>query len=75
MPTKPELIRAVRTHAEAHYNEGAWDYVVEAYEDEDLTEVIGDAGTAEEAIRRVGDVLDLQVEYRQEHTPIAGWHY
>jgi hypothetical protein len=60
------LIQAVRDHAQAHYDEDGWDYVVEAWEDEELAEDIGDAATAEEAIARIGRIVSLQAEHRQE---------
>lgn len=69
-----ELIKAIREHAKAHYDEG-WDIIVEAYEDSEIVEEIGDATTPEQAISRMAEIVELRNDYRQDHTPIAGWHY
>jgi hypothetical protein len=61
-----DIIAAVRVHAKAHYNEGGWDYVVEAYDDSEILEEIGDAKTAEEAIRNIGKILKLRDDYRKD---------
>lgn len=69
-----ELIEAVREHAKAHYDEG-WDIIVEAYEDREIVEAYGDATTPEQAIASMAEIVELRNDYRQDHTPIAGWHY
>lgn len=33
-----EIIRGLREHALRHYDEDGWDYIVEAYDDEELVE-------------------------------------
>ncbi len=60
------LIAAVRAHARAHYEEGGWDYVVEAFDDEDLAADIGRATTPEDAIAAVQEVLQLLDDRRQD---------
>lgn len=67
------LIRAVREHALANYNEGGWDYVVESYEDGDILEDIGDAATVEEAIARVAKMVGILDEHRKEIRATAEW--
>lgn len=72
--TGRELVKAVRDHAQAHYDEG-WDVIVEAYEDSEIVEAYGDATNPEQAIARMAEIVELRNDYRQDHTPIAGWHY
>lgn len=61
-----DLIAAVRKHAMLHYNEGGWDYVVEAYEDADILEAIGRARTVAGAIRNVGREVGLRHDYAED---------
>lgn len=63
-----DLIKAVRAHALAHYEEDGWDYVVECYEDADLQQLIEEEGatTAEEAIKALGKVMKLKDDYRKD---------
>ena len=35
-----EIVKALRRYALEHYEEDGWDYVVEAYDDEELLEEI-----------------------------------
>jgi hypothetical protein len=35
-----EIIKALRAHAEAHYTEDGWDYLVECFDDEDVERVL-----------------------------------
>ena len=61
-----ELIEAVRAHALKHYSEGGWDYVVEAWDDEDLAEFIGKARTPQGAIKAVGKFVKARHEYAED---------
>lgn len=63
---KEALIAAVREHAQKHYEEGGWDYVVECYEDADILEEIGDARTPAQAIANVKRIVNLRDERRRE---------
>ena len=48
------LVSAVIAHATKHYEDGdGWDFIVEAYSDEEIAELIGDAVTVEQAIANV----------------------
>lgn len=67
------LIRTVRAHALNNYNKDGWDYVVECYEDGDILEDIGDATTVKEAIARVGAMVKILDERRQEIRATAEW--
>lgn len=35
-----ELVQGVRNHAQAHYEEEGWDYIVECFSDDDIAEVL-----------------------------------
>lgn len=47
-----DLVQAVKTHAEAHYEEGGWDVVVECMTDEDIANQIGKASTVKGALAK-----------------------
>lgn len=61
-----ELIAAVKKHATKNYEQGGWDIVVECYSDKELTELIGDATTEEEAIKRVGEDVGIHASVRSD---------
>lgn len=61
------LIAAVRAHAEANYNTGAWDIIVEAYADSELAQVVGKCRTAAGAVRKVAAVVAMYAERRAPH--------
>lgn len=69
-----ELIKAVRDHAQAHYDEG-WDVIVEAYEDSEIVEAYGDATTPEQAISRMAEIVELRNDRRQEVQAFADEYY
>jgi hypothetical protein len=68
MKTLQEMVAAVKTYANAHYDEGGWDSIVECYEDSELAEEIqrGNCSTIEEAIAYVGKGCNLWDERRQD---------
>jgi hypothetical protein len=68
MATNEEMVSAVRAHALSNYNESGWDYVEEAWDDEDIRDVIakGDATTVEAAIAAVGRIVGLLDERRRD---------
>lgn len=53
------MIQAVRQHAIKHYNEG-WDYVVEAWDDGDILEVVGLCLTEGGAIKAMAKRLGVK---------------
>ena len=58
-----DLVTAVRDHADAHYHEDGWDFLVECWEDHYILQMIESAVTVEEAIdccARILKVLDEQ---------------
>jgi hypothetical protein len=65
-----DLIRAVRDHAVAHYNDGGWDFLVECWSDADIRDAIGSARTVAGAIRNakraVGGLDERRREVRSE---------
>lgn len=61
------LIKAVREHAIANYNVGAWDIIVEAYTDPELAETVKTCRTAAGAIRKVAGIVELYRERRAPH--------
>jgi hypothetical protein len=61
-----EFIEAVRAHALANYEVKSWSYIVEAFDDEEVAEEIGDASSAEEAIANVGSWVDMHFSYAED---------
>lgn len=58
------MLRAVREHAQAHYEQG-WDIIVEATTDDELAELIGKARTNRGAIANVESFVDLKAEQQR----------
>lgn len=57
--SQQDLIDAVRKHALACYEQG-WGVVLECYDDADILDFIGEAGTPEAAIKAVAAELGLE---------------
>ena len=68
-----ELVKAVRKHAMTHYEDGGWDYVVEAYDDADIAKAILGCKTASEAIAKIGSTLHVLDDYRKDIQAEADW--
>lgn len=64
--TTAEIVAAVRAHALANYEKGGWDVLIECYDDAQIVEEMGDAKTAEQAIKTVGKSLGVFDEYRKD---------
>ncbi len=62
----PELVKAVRGHANANYNKGGWDYLVECWSDAEIELEIGKARTVAGAIRACKFTVGLLDERRRE---------
>jgi len=66
------MVAAVKKHALANYNTDGWDFIVEAFTDEEIAEVLLEpldgvpATTEVEAIKAAGDVAKLHDERRRE---------
>ena len=61
-----DLIKAVREYALANYEKDGWDYLVECWEDSDITETIGSSKTVRGAISKCRQTVKLLDERRQE---------
>lgn len=57
-----ELVAAVKAHATAHYEDGGWDVIVEAWDDADIRRQIGYASTAKGAIKKVAHVVSIYAD-------------
>ena len=53
-----EFIEAVREHALENYETKSWSYIVEAFDDEELAEEIGDATSVKSAIDNVREWVE-----------------
>jgi hypothetical protein len=60
------LVKAVRDYANANYNKGGWDIIVECWSDADISGEIGNAKTVAGAIRKVSKVAQVIGEYRAD---------
>jgi hypothetical protein len=59
-----ELVEAVKTYAREHYEDGGWDFVVEAYEDGEIAEAIKGCRTAKGAIKRMAEIVGVYDDRR-----------
>jgi hypothetical protein len=62
----PGMVEAVKSYASAHYDEGGWDIVVEAYEDSEIAELVKKCTSNEQAIRKVRSTVSVQADYRDD---------
>lgn len=53
------LVEAVKAHAIAHYEDGGWDVIVEAWDDDQIREQIGYATTTKGAIAKFASAVDV----------------
>jgi len=63
-----DLISAVESHARKNYSEDGWDYIIEAWDREDIKAVLNQsqASTNEEAILAVALKINDLAEYRTD---------
>lgn len=66
MATKNEMIAAVKAHANANYEKGGWDILVECWEDNEILEEIGECTTVAGAIAKCAKTLHIVDEHRRE---------
>ena len=71
--TMTEMIAHVRAYALDHYEQGGWDYVVEAFDDAELAEAIGKARTLDGAVRKVAWHARLLGDRRADIAATADW--
>jgi hypothetical protein len=67
--TAEDLLRAVKEHATAHYEEDGWDFLVECHSDAEIMQAIGKATTVPAAIRNAKQNLGL-VEQAQQRAEV-----
>ncbi len=63
--TLKALVAAVKAHAERCYSKG-WDEVVEAWEDDEIAEVVRRCTTIDGAIRKMSEIVGLRNERAAE---------
>ena len=75
--TTRELVDAVKAHADQHYNSDGWDYISEAFDDDQIADILTSPFdfelernvavpvTAKQAIRLVGQVAKLHDDRRR----------
>ena len=61
-----ELIDGVRDYALNHYSENGWDFVVEAYNDEEILQESDSLGTVEGTVVRIGKIVSILNDRRKE---------
>jgi hypothetical protein len=69
---RPDLINTVLAHAMEHYDKG-WDVVVEAWETDELWEVIKGTPDPADAIERVRQIVDALEDRRAVDAQL--WHF
>ena len=66
-----DLIRQIRDHALAHYGDGGWDVIVEAWDDDAIADAIGKARTLDGALRKLRPIVGVYAD-RQADARIEG---
>lgn len=62
-----DWVERIKKHAEENYGEDGWDYIVEAYEDSEILELIAGATSYDEALYEVQQVAGMLNERREEY--------
>ena len=66
-PEQRALVDAIRTYAQAHYEQGGWDYVIECWEDHDIFAYLAEADfNLDKAIAEIADAVGIVDERRTE---------
>lgn len=60
------LIAEVRQYALDHYNDGGWDFIVEAWDDEAIADAIKGAKTLRGAVRKLKPIIDVYADRQAE---------
>ena len=60
------MVKAVRKHALAHYEEDGWDYIVECWSDDEIIEVIRQCHTEAGAIQKMKEEIAPLAAYRAD---------
>ena len=64
--TPEQIVAGVRAHANANYDKGGWDEVVEAWDDADILKEAGTARTVNGAICKVAAVVKVLHSYAED---------
>jgi hypothetical protein len=59
---KASLVEAVRAHANAHYAEGGWDVIVEAWDDSQILDCVKDCTTKAQAIQVIKQLVSVYAD-------------
>jgi hypothetical protein len=65
-PKQRQMVDAVKEYAKDHYEENGWDYVVEAFDDEQILKVVQYCNSPANAIRAMEKTVKLLHSRRQE---------
>jgi len=71
-PKQQAMVDAVKAHAQAHYDEDGWDYVVETYDDAEIAEAIHGCTKPEYAIIRMGRIIKVRDDVRKDVIAAGG---
>lgn len=61
-----DLVKQVREYAEANYENGGWDYIVECWSDEEIADAIAGAKSKSAAIRKLSRFVKAFAERQAE---------
>lgn len=61
-----QLVKAVKEHAVANYEQGGWDVIVECWEDAQIADHIEGAASVEEAIAKFKDLIEVWSDQQAE---------
>ena len=61
-----DMIKAIRSHANANYENSGWDYVVECWDDDEIIEEINGCNSIEAAILKVGNIVSIMDDHRKD---------
>jgi hypothetical protein len=53
------VIKAIREYATEHYSDGGWDVIVEAYDDQDIAEIVGNVSSLPGAIAKFATIINV----------------
>lgn len=68
MALDPEVLKAFRSHAEEHYEDGGWDVIVECWSDSEIQEHVAqyNAQTLPEVLAAFRDVVGVYADRQAE---------
>ena len=60
--SRTKLVAAVKEYAQANYEKGGWDVIVECWDDEQISTVIAPAKTLDAALKNMRCIVDVYAE-------------